>query len=91
MEGPSELWRIRKQFGLQIASCSFMTYVLCIGGRHPSRFLMSRATGEITMTESLPCMLHIYSGKVTILTAHLLQRSRIKPRYLLLPMSFLSV
>lgn len=54
MDGPSELWKIRKQFALQIASCSFMTYVLCLSSRHPSRFQLSRVTGQVAMTELLP-------------------------------------
>jgi transformation/transcription domain-associated protein len=56
MEGPSELWRMRKQFALQTASSSFMTYVLCLSSRHPPRFHISRATGQIAMTELLPGM-----------------------------------
>jgi transformation/transcription domain-associated protein len=54
MEGPSELWRMRKQFALQIASTSFMTYVFCLTSRIPSRFHLSRATGQIAMSELLP-------------------------------------
>ncbi|KAF9485316.1 hypothetical protein BDN70DRAFT_848082 [Pholiota conissans] len=54
MDGPDELWRIRKQFALQVASCSFMTYAFSLSSRHPPRFLVSRATGLIAMTELLP-------------------------------------
>lgn len=54
MDGPMELWRMRKQFALQVASCSFMTYVLCLSSRQPPRFHVSRATGQIAMTELLP-------------------------------------
>lgn len=54
MLGPSELWRMRKQFALQIASTSFMTYVLCLSSRQPARFHLSRATGQIAMSELLP-------------------------------------
>jgi transformation/transcription domain-associated protein len=54
MEGPSELWRMRKQFALQIASTGFMTYILCLSSRLPSRFHLSRATGQIAMSELLP-------------------------------------
>lgn len=54
MDGPSELWRMRKQFATQVASSSFMTYVLCLSSRHPGRFHISRATGLIAMTELLP-------------------------------------
>ena len=54
MDGPEELWRMRKQYALQIASCSFMTYVFSLSSRHPPRFQVSRATGLIAMTELLP-------------------------------------
>ncbi|PPQ93995.1 hypothetical protein CVT25_009843 [Psilocybe cyanescens] len=54
MSGPDELWRMRKQFALQIASCSFMTYLFCFASRHPARFQISRSTGLIAMTELLP-------------------------------------
>jgi len=54
MDDPSELWKIRKQFALQLAACSFMTYVFCLSSRHPTRFHISRTTGQIAMTELLP-------------------------------------
>ncbi|KAI0335467.1 atypical/PIKK/TRRAP protein kinase [Cubamyces sp. BRFM 1775] len=54
MDGPSELWRMRKEFALQLASSSFMTYLICLGSRLPSRFHWSRSTGQIAMSEILP-------------------------------------
>lgn len=54
MDGPDELWRVRKQFALQIAPSSFMTYTFSLFSRHPCRFWVSRATGLIAMTELLP-------------------------------------
>ncbi|EPQ59490.1 hypothetical protein GLOTRDRAFT_136350 [Gloeophyllum trabeum ATCC 11539] len=54
MDGPSEFWRMRKQFTLQIAATSFMTWTLCLTSRLPSRFHVSRATGQIAMSELLP-------------------------------------
>jgi len=54
MDNPTELWRMRKQFALQIASSSFMTYVFSLSSRHPSRFQVSRATGLVAMTELSP-------------------------------------
>jgi len=45
---------MRKQFALQLASCSFMTYAFCLSSRHPTRFHISRATGQVAMTELLP-------------------------------------
>ncbi|KAH7909445.1 hypothetical protein BJ138DRAFT_1066999 [Hygrophoropsis aurantiaca] len=54
MDGPAELWRMRRQFALQIAATSFMTYVFCLTSRSPSRFHVSRSTGQIAMSELLP-------------------------------------
>ncbi|PFH52762.1 hypothetical protein AMATHDRAFT_1809 [Amanita thiersii Skay4041] len=54
MDDPSELWKMRKQFALQLAACSFITYVFCLSSRHPPRFHISRTTGRMAMTELLP-------------------------------------
>ncbi|RPD67165.1 atypical/PIKK/TRRAP protein kinase [Lentinus tigrinus ALCF2SS1-7] len=54
MGSPSELWRMRKEFALQLASTSFMTFLICIGSRLPSRLHWSRATGQIAMSEIIP-------------------------------------
>ncbi|THH28945.1 hypothetical protein EUX98_g5232 [Antrodiella citrinella] len=54
MKGPTELWRMRKQVALQLAACSFMTYIICLSSRNPSRFHLSRTTGQIAMSELLP-------------------------------------
>lgn len=54
MNSPDELWRMRKQFALQIASSSFMTYTFFLSSRQPSRFQISRKAGFIAMTELLP-------------------------------------
>ena len=54
MCGPQELWRMRKAFTLQLAAVSFMTYTLCMNSRQPSRYHISRSTGQIYMSECLP-------------------------------------
>ena len=54
MNSPTELWRMRKQFTTQLAATCFMTYILCLTSRLPSRFHLSRATGQIAMSELLP-------------------------------------
>jgi transformation/transcription domain-associated protein len=54
MNDPAELWRMRKQFTTQLAATCFMTYILCLTSRLPSRFHLSRATGQIAMSELLP-------------------------------------
>ncbi len=61
MDGASELWRMRKQFALQVASTSFLTYMLFLSNRYPLRFFVSRSTGQIVMTEPLPSMLYLVS------------------------------
>ncbi|CAI2169805.1 6786_t:CDS:10 [Funneliformis geosporum] len=54
MKSHEDLWTIRKQFTSQMAAVSFMTYVLCVGQRHPHKFMISRNTGNIWTTELLP-------------------------------------
>lgn len=54
MDGPIELWRMRKQFTLQLAAASYATWVLSISSRNPTRFQVSRSTGLVAMTELLP-------------------------------------
>ena len=66
MEGPSELWRMRKQFATQIAGTSFMTFMMFLGARHPIRFFISRSTGHVVMTDPLPCQYMLsYSRSIT--------------------------
>ena len=64
MDGPAELWRMRKAFTLQLASVSFMTYVVSVTSRQPARFHISRTTGQIYMSEVLPgrCSIHVEIG-----------------------------
>jgi transformation/transcription domain-associated protein len=54
MKSHEDLWTIRKQFTNQMAAVSFMTYALCIGQRHPHKFMISRNTGNIWTSELLP-------------------------------------
>ncbi|KAJ3908505.1 hypothetical protein F5879DRAFT_998725 [Lentinula edodes] len=51
MDGPSSLWRMRKQFALQHAANCFMTFVFFMSSRGPARFHVSRSTGLTVMTE----------------------------------------
>jgi transformation/transcription domain-associated protein len=67
MATPADLWRMRKQFALQVAATSFMTFVFCLTSRAPSRFHLSRSTGLMTMSEMLPGMLMPFSGYRRIL------------------------
>ena len=64
MKTSYELWTMRKQFALQLASMTFMTYIMCLTSRLPSRFHISRSTGQIYMSELMPGMvtfiIHIF-------------------------------
>jgi transformation/transcription domain-associated protein len=53
----SDFWTMRKQFSAQAAMTAFMTYTMNIGHRLPHKMLISRQTGNILITELLPCML----------------------------------
>ena len=46
---------MRKQFTLQVAAISFMSYILMMGGRHPQKIAMSKSTGMIYSAELTPC------------------------------------
>ncbi|KAI3612149.1 histone acetylase complex subunit [Moniliophthora roreri] len=54
MDGPTNLWRMRRQFTLQLASVSFMTFLLCVSSRQPARYSVSRSTGLIAMSDIFP-------------------------------------
>lgn len=54
MSSPSELWHIRKQMTLQMASFIFLTYVMSMGARVPSRIHISRSSGKIYTSDMLP-------------------------------------
>jgi len=69
MNGPMELWRMRKAFTLQLSAVSFMTYSICITSRQPSRFHISRTTGQIYMSEILPgtsTISHVFSSNESV-------------------------
>lgn len=57
MADSESLWLMRKQFAMQTAATAFLTYVCCLNNRAPSRFHISRKTGQMYMTEMLPCEL----------------------------------
>ncbi|KAK4700569.1 transformation/transcription domain-associated protein, partial [Phenoliferia sp. Uapishka_3] len=54
MQSPSELWHIRKQMTLQMASFIFATYVMSMGARVPSRIHISRSSGKMYTSDMLP-------------------------------------
>lgn len=53
MKSPSDLFLMRKQFTLQMASVTFITYVAALQQRTLPRFNISRSTGMIFMSELL--------------------------------------
>lgn len=55
MISPSDVWHIRKQLTLQMASFIFMTYIMSMGARHPNRIHISRSTGKLFTSDMLPC------------------------------------
>lgn len=65
MVGPSELWRMRKQFATQLSATSFATYVFCLSQRIPSKFYLSRETGKIAMMELAPG----FAGQVPVVSS----------------------
>lgn len=53
MKTPSDLFLMRKQFTLGMASVTFITYVAALQQRQPGRFNLSRSSGQIYMSELL--------------------------------------
>ncbi|KDN49215.1 hypothetical protein K437DRAFT_79486 [Tilletiaria anomala UBC 951] len=56
MKSPSDLWLMRKHFTLQMASAMFLTYVLFVSSRLPSRIHISRASGAVVMSDLVPTL-----------------------------------
>ncbi|KAJ3037893.1 hypothetical protein HDV00_001237 [Rhizophlyctis rosea] len=56
LQSYADLWIMRKQFTQSMAAATFMTYVLSIGGRQPHKFHISRATGNVWLSDLLPSL-----------------------------------
>ncbi|KAI3623563.1 hypothetical protein CBS14141_003824 [Malassezia furfur] len=54
MASPADLWLMRKQFTLQMATTMFLTYILFISARFPGRIHVSRASGAVIMSDVVP-------------------------------------
>ncbi len=54
MATSSDLYMLRKQFALQTAAASFVTYCLFISNRLPNRIHISRASGQVAMSDVVP-------------------------------------
>ncbi|XP_024004594.1 transformation/transcription domain-associated protein isoform X2 [Eutrema salsugineum] len=50
----SHLWAFKKQFAVQLAVSSFMSFVLQIGGRSPNKILFAKNTGKMLQTDFHP-------------------------------------
>lgn len=51
-----DFWLFRRQFSYQYAATSFMTYIMHMGNRYPSKIHISRRTGDIWSSELIPTM-----------------------------------
>ncbi|EXJ60873.1 transformation/transcription domain-associated protein [Cladophialophora yegresii CBS 114405] len=49
-----DFWLFRRQFSYQFAATTFMTYVMHMSARYPTKFSISRATGDIWASDLLP-------------------------------------
>ena len=49
-----DFWLFRRQFSYQFAATTFMTYVMHMSARYPTKFSVSRSTGDIWASDLLP-------------------------------------
>ncbi len=54
MPSPSDLYMLRKQFTLQTAASSFVTYCLFVSNRLPNRIHINRSSGQVAMSDVVP-------------------------------------
>ncbi|KAG8921641.1 hypothetical protein FRC01_000141 [Tulasnella sp. 417] len=54
MADANNLWLLRKQFTTQMAAVTFQSYIMCCVTRTPSRYHISRSTGQIYMSDFTP-------------------------------------
>lgn len=50
----SHMWAFKKQFAVQLAVSSFMSFMLQIGGRSPNKVLFAKNTGKMFQTDFHP-------------------------------------
>ncbi|KAG9129909.1 hypothetical protein Leryth_007000 [Lithospermum erythrorhizon] len=50
----NHMWAFKKQFAVQLALSSFVSYMLHIGGRSPNKILFAKNTGKIFQTDFHP-------------------------------------
>ena len=54
MPDPASLWRFRRQFTLQMAANSFLSYCLHLSIRQPWKFNFSRESGCVALSDLVP-------------------------------------
>ena len=63
----SDFFLFRRQFSYQLASLTFMTYIMHMTGRFPHKLSISRATGNVWGSELIPSMIthkpHFYNSE----------------------------
>ncbi|GAA6004124.1 hypothetical protein JCM10207_002438 [Rhodosporidiobolus poonsookiae] len=57
MASPNDLWHLRKQLTTSYAGFIFMTYVMSMADRRPSRLHLSRGTGKIYTSDMVPSIM----------------------------------
>ncbi|KEF63414.1 transformation/transcription domain-associated protein [Exophiala aquamarina CBS 119918] len=50
----ADFWLFRRQFAYQFAATTFMTYIMHMSARYPTKISISRATGDIWASDLLP-------------------------------------
>ncbi|RKP22048.1 hypothetical protein ROZALSC1DRAFT_26560 [Rozella allomycis CSF55] len=51
-----DFWILRKQFTLNYATLTFITYIMSIGHRFPFKIFISRKTGNVTFSDLVPAL-----------------------------------
>jgi transformation/transcription domain-associated protein len=51
-----DFWLFRRAFSYQLASLSFMTFIMCMSQRYPHKLNISRASGRVWGSELVPSM-----------------------------------
>ncbi|KAI8605964.1 hypothetical protein EDD21DRAFT_315697 [Dissophora ornata] len=64
MKSYTDLWMIRRQFTTQMASVTFLTYIMSIGHRFPTKWFISLQTGNVWTSDMLP----VFSPQTTTFT-----------------------
>ncbi|GAA6030453.1 hypothetical protein JCM8097_009114 [Rhodosporidiobolus ruineniae] len=54
MASPNDLWHLRKHMTTSMAAFIFMTYVMSMADRRPSRIHISRSTGKLHTSDMVP-------------------------------------